>query len=73
MWIQLDDNKKLIANSTLGKLLTYHKVNTISDLVEKKVTGYPDLNGYVVLTTLSLKKEKEKEKETKKETSILED
>lgn len=54
LWVQLDDDKKLIANSTLAKLLAYHEVNTISDLIEKKVTGYPDPNGYVVLTTIPM-------------------
>lgn len=59
LWIQLGSDKKLIANSTLGKLLAYHKAATINDLQGKKVTGYPDTNGYVVLTTYDKETEKE--------------
>lgn len=57
LWVQLDDSNKLIANSTLAKLLQYLKVSKINDLVGKEVTGYPDTKGYVVLTTYEMESE----------------
>lgn len=57
LWVNLDNEQKLIANSTLGKLLSYHEVDTINDLTGKTVTGYPDEKGYTVLTTYDKKDE----------------
>jgi hypothetical protein len=62
LWIQLDNNGKLVANSNLGNLLNYYKVSKISDLKGKHVFGYPDENGYLVLTTINMTTD-EKEKE----------
>ena len=60
LWIQMDGSNKLIANSTLAKLLAYQKVGTVRDLTGKNVVGYPDTNGYLVMTTY----DKENETET---------
>ena len=59
LWVQLDDEQRLVSNSTLAKLIQYLGVPKISDLKGMKVTGYPDTKGYVVLTTY------DKENETK--------
>ena len=57
LWVQLDKENKLIANSTLARLLNYLKVEKVGDLVDKKVKGYPDNNGYIVLTTYDINEE----------------
>jgi len=57
LWVQLDDKKRLVANSTLARMLQYYKVKKISDLKGKTIIGYPDPNGYMVLTTYDIKEE----------------
>lgn len=60
LWIQLDDENKLVSNSVLGRLLAYHKVNSANELKGKTVTGHPDPEGYTVLTTFDIDKEESK-------------
>ena len=52
LWINLDSKKKLAANSVLARFLTFHKVGTINELINKELTGYPDENDYTVFTTI---------------------
>jgi len=59
LWVQLDDENRLVSSSTLAKLIQYLKVPKINDLKDMKVTGYPDTNGYVVLTTYGMEDEVE--------------
>jgi hypothetical protein len=57
LWVQLDTNNNIIANSSLGKLLSYLKAESPNDLLGMKLTGYPDSKGYLVLTTYDIKDE----------------
>ena len=52
LWINLDGKKKLAANSVLAKFLTFHRVGTLNELINKELTGYPDENDYTVFTTI---------------------
>lgn len=54
LWVQLDNEQRLISNSTLAKLMQFHDVSKVNDLKGMKVTGYPDTKGYVVLTTYDM-------------------
>ena len=51
LWVNLDNNEKLAANSVLAKFLTYNKVGTLNELVGKTLTGYPDEKDYTVFTS----------------------
>ena len=59
LWVQLDNEQKLISSSTLAKLIQYLDAPKISDLKGMHVTGYPDTKGYVVLTTYDMEDETE--------------
>ncbi len=57
LWVQLDDNGKLVPSSTLGKLLEFHTVDKVNDLIDQKILGYPCPKGYIVLTTYEIEED----------------
>lgn len=59
LWVQLDEENRLVSSSTLAKLLQYLKASTVNDLKGMNVTGFPDTRGYVVLTTYDMESETE--------------
>lgn len=54
LWVNLDDENKLISNSVLGKLLQRCQAGTLNDLIGESVTGYPDNNLYTVFSTFAM-------------------
>jgi hypothetical protein len=61
LWVQFDKENKLVANSTLAKLLNHLNVSKLNDLIGKDVIGYPDTKGYVVLTTYPMDEDEKTE------------
>ena len=54
LWVKLNSKNQIIPNSTLGKLLKYNKITSLNELVGKTIKGYPDENGFTVLTTYDM-------------------
>lgn len=54
LWVKTNNSNQILPMSTLGKLIAYHELGSIKDLVNKEVQGYSDTNGYTVLTTFDM-------------------
>ena len=54
LWISLDMNKQLLKGSALGTLLAYLGADKIGDLIGKEAIGYPDKNGYTIISNFKV-------------------
>lgn len=54
LWLTLDEDGNLAANSALAKFIKYHKLDSLGNAINKKVSTYPDLNNYLVFTACSI-------------------
>jgi hypothetical protein len=54
LWVTLDAKKAINPYTTLGRLLKYYNCGTLNDLLNKKITAYPDHKNYLVALTCDL-------------------
>lgn len=49
LWITMNSDSTIPPNSAIGTLLKYYNLETVGDLVDTQVKGWPDKKGYFVI------------------------
>jgi len=49
LWFTLSDSEKLSPSSSVAQLLSYYKVDTLKELINKQVQVFPDDKNYLVI------------------------